>query len=88
MIAISPDEWITELESIRAKLDKLNAKMSDLDFSLHLLSNIHDAYDTNVKILLKSLKMNTLNLEELKQDLMRKFSRINKCNEVEDIALT
>ena len=37
-----PDEWVTELESLRTEMDsiKISGKMSDLDFMIQILNNL------------------------------------------------
>ena len=42
-----PDEWMTELESLRNEIDKISVstKMSDEDFMIHVLNNLTEDYD-------------------------------------------
>ena len=42
-----PDKWVTELESLRTKMDsiEISGKMSDLDFMIHILNNLAEVYD-------------------------------------------
>ena len=74
----SPDEWINQLENLRSKLQKFNSKMSDLDFMLHIVSNLPSCYDTIVDMCQKDLRQDTLTIKSLSHDLMSKFNRINK----------
>lgn len=44
---VYPDEWITELESLRNDMDSisLSSKMTDQDFMIHILNNLPEEYD-------------------------------------------
>ena len=52
--------------------------MSDLDFMLHILSNLLSRYDIIVDMCQKDLRQETLTIKSLSQDLMSKFKRMNK----------
>ena len=74
----SPDEWINQLEYLCLKLQKSKSKMSDLDFMLHIVSNLPSCYDTIVDMCQKDLRQDTLTIKSLSQDLMSKFKQMNK----------
>ena len=42
-----PDEWITDLESLRAEMNSVNisGKMTDMDFIIHVLGNLPEEYE-------------------------------------------
>ena len=44
---VHPDEWITELESLRNEMNgiSLSSKMTDQDFMIHILNNLPEVYD-------------------------------------------
>ena len=48
-----PDAWITDLESLRVKMDQVNisSKMSDMDFIIHILTNLPKEYEVAVDTL-------------------------------------
>ena len=43
-----PDEWISELESIRAQIDdtKFSSPMTERDFFVYVLNNLPEEYGT------------------------------------------
>ena len=50
-VDIHPDEWMTELESLRNEIDKISisTKMSDEDFMIHVLNSLTEDYDVVLK---------------------------------------
>ena len=52
--------------------------MSDLDFMLHIVSNLPSCYDTIVDMCQKDLRQDTLTIKSLSQDLITKFKQMNK----------
>ena len=54
-----PDKWITELEELRADLARMKSNISDEDFLIHILNNLPEEYDMEVKILESKLSSTT-----------------------------
>ena len=73
-----PEEWLTSLDQLRARLTKMQAKMSDDDFMLHVLSNLPEEYDNTVENCEDGLKDGTLTLKVLKTRLRAKYKRLQK----------
>ena len=78
-----PDEWITELESLRNDMDKisLTAKMTDQDFMIHVLNNLTEEYDVILdgmesKLMLGDNDPNKLTIEEIRAKLNNRHERI------------
>lgn len=48
-----PDEWITELESLRSEMNRVTitgkSDMTDVDLIIHILSNLPEEYEVAVK---------------------------------------
>ena len=78
-----PDEWITELESLRAEIDAVNisgTKMTDMDFNIHVLGNLPEEYEVAVESLEEKMEDTsvTLDIEDIRTKLNARFARINK----------
>jgi hypothetical protein len=83
-IAQYPDEWITSLESLRNDMDSINisAKMSDIDFMMHILNNLPELYDVVLddmenRLMLKDTDPHKLTIEEVRDKLNNRFVRID-----------
>ena len=46
-----PDEWITELKELRADLEQMKLKILDEVLFIHILNNLPEEYDMEVKML-------------------------------------
>ena len=62
-----PDEWMTELESLRNEIDKISVstKMSDEDFMIHVLNNLTEDYDVVLDGMESRLMLNENNPNKL-----------------------
>ena len=83
-----PDEWITELESLRNDMDKisLTAKMTDQDFMIHVLNNLTEEYDVILdgmesKLMLGESDPSRLTIEEIRSKLNNRYERIEDRDE-------
>ena len=80
-----PDEWITELESLRNDMDKisLSAKMTDQDFMIHVLNNLPVEYDVVLdgmesRLMLPDGDTNKLTIEDIRDKLNNRFERMDE----------
>ena len=71
-----PDEWITNLESLRNKMDTIphTSKMSDMDFMIHILNNLSDVYDVVLdsmenRLMLPNSNPSKLTIEDAREKL-------------------
>ena len=78
-----PDEWVTELESLRNDMDniEISAKMSDLDFMIHVLNNLPEEYDVVLdglenRLMLPESDSNKLTIENIRDKLNNRYERI------------
>ena len=85
-----PDEWITELESLRNEIDSisLSTKMTDQDFMIHVLNNLPEQYDVVLdgmesRLMLKDEDPNKLTIEDVRAKLNSRFDRIDEREYVE-----
>ena len=87
-ITEDPEEWIVELEILRARLDHMKYPITDLHLMIHVLHNIPEQYYLVVKADEKLLSdaNNSLTIKTLKTDLHDKWVRLglrNRTHEVE-----
>ena len=75
-VDIHPDEWMTELESLRNEIDKISisTKMSDEDFMIHVLNNLTEDYDVVLdglesRLMLNENDPNKLTIEDVRDKL-------------------
>ena len=75
-----PDVFITHLEDLRLNMAEMKSKMSDDQFLLHLLNNLTEEYDPEVKDLEKRIgsTTNPLDIEEVREDLNLRYERTGK----------
>ena len=52
----NPDNWVTKLEKLAERLDKMGLKISDHDLKIHILNNVPSAYDATVEIIEDNVK--------------------------------
>ena len=85
-----PDEWVTELESLRNEMDNIgiSGRMSDLDFMIHILNNLPELYDVVLdgmesRLMLPESDMNKLTIENIREKLNNRYER-TKRNEYEN----
>ena len=69
-----PDEWIVDLEIMKARLDDMNYPITDTSFFIHVLNNLPEEYDSIVEADEQLLTHPTtpLTLELLRDHLHRK----------------
>ncbi len=72
LIEQHPDEWITELKSLRNEMDNIHilAAMAEIDFMIHILNNLPEQYDVVLdgmesRLILDDLDQNKLTVEEI-----------------------
>lgn len=86
-----PDEWITELETLRNDMDQIDiaTKMSDLDFLIHIINNLPELYDVVLdgmeeRLMLKDGNPQKLTLEQVREKLNNRYERKNDRDDAED----
>ena len=52
-----PDEWLDELERIRADLEMMRSGISDEDFKIHVLNNLPKEYESIIKKLIPDISI-------------------------------
>ena len=77
---VHPDEWITELESLRNEMNgiSLSSKMTDQDFMIHILNNLPEVYDVVLdgmesRLMLKDDDANKLTIENIRDKLNNRY---------------
>lgn len=85
-----PDEWITELESLRNDMDSINisTKMSDMDFMIHVLNNLPELYDVVLdgmesRLMLADGDANKLTIEDVRDKLNNRYERIDEREKID-----
>ena len=79
-----PDEWMSELESLRTEMNKIQIRgktaMSEVDLIIHILSNLPEEYEVAVSELERKLKDDSvqLSMEDIRETLGSRFQRIEK----------
>ena len=50
---VDPDDWITYLESLQAKMNSviISGEMTDMDFIIHVLGNLPEEYEVAIQSL-------------------------------------
>ena len=94
-VGANPEEWITDLESMRSEMNKVSISgktdMSEVDLIIHILSNLPEEYEVAVSELEEKLKdtSNPLDMETVRDKLNCRYERIAKNAETaeEEIAL-
>ena len=80
-----PDEWLDELETIRADLDLMGSPINDEDFKIHVLNNLPKEYESIVEKLIPDIKI--LDVNDLREELQSKYQRIIKYSDQEEKTL-
>jgi hypothetical protein len=92
-VSENPEIWITKLEQLRQKLNRLNAPISDLDLMIHILNNLLLAYESLIEKLEDKINdpNDPLTVQILTSQLKLKFQRISekvkKTEKEEELAL-
>ena len=79
-----PDEWMSELESFRTEMNKIEIRgkteMSEVDLIIHILSNLPEEYEVAVSELERKLKDDSIQLkmEDIRETLSSRYERIAK----------
>ena len=79
-----PDEWMSELESLRTEMNKIQIRgktdMSEVDLIIHILSNLPEEYEVAVSELERKLKDTSIHLsmEDIRETLSSRYERIVK----------
>jgi len=75
-----PDEWLTNLESLRNEMDAVNisGKMGDLDFIIHVLANLPEEYEVVVQGLEDRLEdpSTAPTVEQIRTKLNARYKRL------------
>ena len=83
----NPDEWMTDLESLRTEMNKVKISgktdMSEVDLIIHILSNLPEEYEVAVSELEEKLKNTSspLDMETVREKLNTRYQRITKHTE-------
>ena len=77
-ITKSPDDWIEELEIIRARLEALGVIIDDDDLVLQVLEGLPKEYDMLVALLNARYKVDDLDVSSLREELMMYHERLNR----------
>lgn len=83
-----PDEWISDLESLRNEMDNISitARMTDVDFMIHILNNLPEDYDVVLdglesRLMLKDGDPNKLTIEDVRDKLNNRYERLDERTE-------
>ena len=74
-----PDEWLDELERIRADLEMMKSEISDEDFKIHVLNNLPKEYESIIEKLIPDISI--LDIGDMREELQAKYNRLMKYNE-------
>ena len=71
-----PDEWITELEDLRLRMQAAGSSISDLDLIEHILNNLPSEYNIVVKVMENRLNVaDDLSIMEVRNELCLEFAK-------------
>jgi hypothetical protein len=79
-----PDKWMTDLECLHSEMNKVTipgkTDMSEVDFIIHILSNLPKEYEVAVSKLEEKLKNTSApwSMETVREKLNRRYERITK----------
>jgi hypothetical protein len=76
-----PDEWISDLERKRWRLKEMKAPVNDVNFLIHLITNLTEEYDMIVELYQDKIgngQQDELKVEVLREASRNKFARLNK----------
>jgi len=78
--AQDPDVWISELESLRARLKEIKSDISDEDFMIHVLNGLPAEYKVQVSKLEERFgsKSNPLTIQDMRTELSLKYARLKR----------
>ena len=83
-----PDEWITDLEDLREKLENMTPShtMTDNDLIIHILNNLPKEYEIDVTNMEDRIgaSSNALEIDEVRAKLSLRFERLNEDEDKED----
>ena len=73
-----PDIWISELELLRSRLQKMGTNIDESYIMIHIMNNLPSAYDNLIDSLEDKLgaSTNPLTLESLREKLSEKYEKI------------
>ena len=77
--SMDPDEWISELEEIRADLQSLGSPIPEEDLIIHITNNLPIEYESLVEKLIPQI--GKIDLEDMKDEVRSKFQRISRYDE-------
>jgi hypothetical protein len=87
-----PDTYITEMESLRIKLVQLNHNITEQALILHVLNNLNEQYDMEIKMLEHKIniykeegKGRELSIEDVRLELNLRYERIKNTNRANNI---
>ena len=71
-----PDEWITELEDLRLRMQAAGSSISDMDLIEHILNNLPSEYNIVVKVMENRLNVaDDLSIMEVRNELCLEFAK-------------
>ena len=72
----NPDDWVTKLEKLVERLNKMGLKISDHDLKIHIFNNLPSAYDATVEIIEGDVNNYTIQKIRFKlNDMLQKILR-------------
>ena len=75
-ISEDPDEWITELEDLRLRMQSAGSRMSNMDLVEHILNSLPKEYDIVVKVLENRLNENDdLSVMDIRNELSLEYAK-------------
>jgi hypothetical protein len=83
---VNPNIFITYLKHIRTRMEEMESKMSDDQFMLHILKNLSRDYENQINKVEDRLghSTETLDIEELRDELCLRYERLNTKEESDD----
>jgi gag-polypeptide of LTR copia-type len=75
----NPEEWKTELEDLRIRLEDMGSTILDNQFMIHVSNNLTTDYNLQLALMEKSVgdSEKPLTIEEIKAELSLCFERLN-----------
>jgi gag-polypeptide of LTR copia-type len=86
-----PDIYITELEALQVKMEELGHPITDQSLILHVLNNLNDNYEMEIKMLEHKMQLykesnKTITIDEVRTELNLRYERLCKTNKPIDHA--
>ena len=84
-----PEEWITNLEYVRARLGQLGKKIEEEDAMIHILNNLPVEYENTVEVMERRLDdtMDPLTIDIIRDELSLKYEKIKRTLGIDEESL-